>query len=256
MNNYNFNNEIINDEPKNNNVRRYLIPVAIVIVGITIAGVIIGTRATEKNNENISNQTQAQVEFVPGSPENVRPINASDHILGNPNAPIKIIEFSDFECPFCKVLHSVMINIMDTYGKDGKVVWIYRHFPIDSIHSKARKEAIAAECAGEIGGNNSFWDYSNRIFEITPSNDKLDLSLLPEIAEYVGVEKDAFIKCLESGRYDEHIESDFNDAISSGANGTPYSVIIAPNGKTFPISGSQTYSTVSSIVDLALKERR
>ena len=256
MENYNSDNYITN-KSKNTGPRRYVIPAIIIFIGIIVAVVIImGRMGAGNNNENnISILDQAQSDFVPGSSENVRPLSTSDHILGNPNAPVKIIEFSDFECPFCKVLHLVMWNIMDTYGKDGQVAWVYRHFPLDSIHTKARKEAVAVECAEEIGGDTSFWDYASRLFEVTPSNNDLDLAILPGIAEYIGVERTAFKNCLQSGRYDDHIESDFRDAIDSGANGTPYSIIVAPNGKTFPLSGSQTYSTISSIIELALKER-
>ena len=67
----------------------------------------------------------------------VRPVNGEDHILGNPDAPVKLIEFSDFECPFCKRFHPTMKRLMDEYGEDGRVAWVYRHFPLDAIHSKA-----------------------------------------------------------------------------------------------------------------------
>src|SRR3546814_2871400 len=67
--------------------------------------------------------------------------------MGSPDASVKVIEFSDFECPFCKGFHRTMGQVMEEYGQDGKVAWVYRHFPIDSIHSKARKEAQASECA-------------------------------------------------------------------------------------------------------------
>ncbi|HED38763.1 MAG TPA: hypothetical protein ENI76_11055 [Ignavibacteria bacterium] len=88
---------------------------------------------------------------------------------------------------------------------------------------------------------------------MTPSNNGLDLSLLPQIAEDFGVDRAQFEECLDSRKYDEHIESNLQDAINSGANGTPYSIIIAPNGEKFPILGSQTYSSIALIIDLALK---
>src|SRR3546814_20902810 len=75
------------------------------------------------------------------------------HVLCIPDASGKGIEFSDFESPFCKGFHRTMGQVMEEYGQDGKVAWVYRHFPIDSIHSKARKEAQASECAAELGGN-------------------------------------------------------------------------------------------------------
>jgi len=241
---------------KNNDRSRYLIPIIIIAIGIIISGVIIINRTQRSYVEPDNNFTavdQEEIKFISSDPENVKPLNSEDHILGNPNAPVKIIEFSDLECPSCKIFHLVMNSIMNTYGKNGQVVWVYRHFPLDSIHSKARKEAVASECAGEIGGNETFWNYIGRLFEITPSNNNLDLTLLPEIAEYVGINVEEFNKCLESERYDEHVENNFRDAIDSGASGTPYTIIVAPDGKMFPMTGAQTYQTVSSIINIALK---
>ncbi len=187
-----------------------------------------------------------------------KPVDGEDHILGNPDAPVKLVEFSDFECPFCKRFHRTMKRLMDEYGKDGKVAWVYRHFPLDSLHSKARKEAQAAECANELGGNEAFWAFSDRLFEVTPANDRLDLALLPQIAQEIGLDRAAFEACLEGdsrgGKYAAHIEADVQDAIASGGTGTPYSLVIAPNGKTFPINGAQPYAAVKAIIDLALKE--
>jgi protein-disulfide isomerase len=109
---------------------------------------------------------------------NLDPVTEKDHIFGNPQAEMVIVEYSDLECPFCKRFHETMIQIMSEYGKEGKVAWVYRHFPLDAIHSKARREAEAVECAGELGGNDKFWAYVNKLVEITPSNNQLDASLL------------------------------------------------------------------------------
>lgn len=108
----------------------------------------------------------------------VAPVSPDEHIFGNPNASIFIIEYSDLECPFCKRFHETMKQAMEKYGKNGQVAWVYRHFPLDAIHSKARKEAEATECAAEQGGNEMFWKYTNKLMEITPSNNQLDPKLL------------------------------------------------------------------------------
>lgn len=108
----------------------------------------------------------------------IDPVTPKDHISGNPQADLMIVEYSDPECPFCKRFHETMTQTMSEYGKSGKVAWVYRHFPLDSIHSKARKESEAIECAGEIGGNDKFWEYMNKLMEITPSNNQFDSSLL------------------------------------------------------------------------------
>jgi len=189
----------------------------------------------------------------------VKPVNGEDHILGSLDAPVKLIEFSDFECPFCKRFHRVMKRLMDEYVKTGKVAWVYRHFPLDSLHRKARKEAQAAECANELGGNQAFWTFTDTLFEVTPSNDRLDLAVLPRIAEETGLDRAKFEACLEGdargGKYAAHIEADVQDAIASGGTGTPYSLVVAPNGKVFTINGAQPYRAVKAVIELALKQK-
>lgn len=97
---------------------------------------------------------------------------AKDPVVGNPKAKISLIEYSDFECPFCKRFHQTMQQVMAAHGDN--VRWAYRHFPLDSLHRKARPEALAAECAGEQG---KFWEFTNSVFEVTPSNDGMDITL-------------------------------------------------------------------------------
>ena len=189
----------------------------------------------------------------------VKPVNGEDHILGSLDAPVKVIEFSDFECPFCKRFHLVMKRLMNEYVKSGKVAWVYRHFPLDSLHRKARKEAQAAECANELGGNEAFWTFTDTLFEVTPSNDRLDLAVLPRIAQDIGLDRAKFEACLEGdargGKYAAHIEADVQDATTSGGTGTPYSLVIAPNGKVFTINGAQPYRAVKAVIELALKQK-
>jgi protein-disulfide isomerase len=204
-------------------------------------------------------QQQAAEEQRRAAAGAVKATDDEDHIVGNPDAPVKLVEFSDFECPFCKRVHPTLKKIMADYGSDGDVAWVYRHFPLDSIHPKARKEAQAAECANELGGNDAFWAFSDRLYEVTPSNNRLKLSRLPQIAEEIGLDRSAFEDCLagdaRGGKYADHIEADNQDAIASGGRGTPYIVVIAPNGKTFPISGAQPYAAIKAIIELALNER-
>ena len=134
-----------------------------------------------------------------------------------------------------------MKKIMEEYGKDGKVNWVYRHFPLDSIHSKSRKEAEATECAAELGGNNKFWEYINRLYEITTSNNGLDPKELPAIAEYVKLNKTAFEECLASGKYSKKVEKDYQDGIRAGVRGTPNTIIMAKDGRKVVISGAFPY---------------
>ena len=138
---------------------------------------------------------------------------------------------------------------------DGKIAWVYRHFPLDAIHSKARKEAEATECAAELGGNDKFWAYLDRLFDVTQSNNQLEPSQLPEIAAYVGLDRAKFTQCLDSGKYAQHVADDLADAQTSGGNGTPWSIVIAQNGKKFPLSGAQPYAAVKTLIELASQEK-
>lgn len=240
-------------ETKNN----IMIPVAIVIAGIFIAGAVIYSNNSAPRTSTASDTTEQGAVQESGSTDDVRPVDSNDHVLGNPGAEVVIVEYSDFECPFCKRFHDTMNQVMNEYGKDGQVAWVYRHFPLDQLHPvKARTEAIASECVSEIGGNNAFWGFANRFFELTPSNNQTDIeTVIPQIVRELGIDEQQFNTCMNSGKYDQHIESDIANAIETGGRGTPWSVVIAPNGKTFPLSGSQPYSSVKQLIDIALNEK-
>jgi protein-disulfide isomerase len=229
----------------------FLIPISIIIAGaiIALAVLFIGYRNREKLEIS---ETQKEISNAPG-PIVFRPISETDHVLGNRNSKIKIIEYSDLECPFCKRFHSTVLEIIKEYK--GEVSVIYRHFPLDRIHSKARKEAEASECANELGGNNAFWAYITKVFEITPSNDGLDPKELPRIATLAGLDATKFSNCLSSEKYASYIESDFQDALSAQGEGTPYSLVIGKDGKIFDvISGALPLPEVKKIIDQALEK--
>ncbi|HEX8009883.1 MAG TPA: thioredoxin domain-containing protein [Casimicrobiaceae bacterium] len=185
----------------------------------------------------------------------IRPVSETrDHIRGNPAAPVTLVEYSDFECPFCKRFHPTVKQIVDESG--GQVRWVYRHFPIDQLHSKARREAAASECATELGGKDAFWKFADRFFELTPSNNNTDIdTVLPQIAREMGLDQAQFASCLASGRYDRHVEEDLQNAAATGGRGTPWSIIVSKSGQTYPLSGAQPYAAVKQLIELALREK-
>ena len=227
-------------------------PIAVVIAGALIAWAVIYSGGKTPNTANVQQQPQVAQQQT-GDLEKMIPISSSDHIRGNPNAPVKIVEYSDTECPFCKRFHTTMKEVMNEYGKDGKVAWVYRHFPLDQLHSKARKEAVALECANEQGGNDKFWSYADRLYEVTPANNGLDPAELPKIAQYVGLDTAKFNTCLASTKYDKHIEDEVQNAVATGGNGTPWSIVVGKNGKKYPLSGAQPISAIKQLIDLAGK---
>ena len=123
---------------------------------------------------------------------------------------------------------------------------------MDCLHPKARKEAEATECAAELGGNETFWAYLDRLFEVTPSNNGLAFSELSNIAEYVGLNRQKFDSCVNSGKYAEKVEKDYQNAVASGGSGTPYSIVVAKSGQKLVINGAQPYSAVKQILDAFL----
>src|SRR3989344_7093206 len=127
------------------NTEKLSVPIAIVVAGALIALSLY--YSNPKNSAPIVNNGGTVIAGV-----DMRAVSAEDHILGNPNADVIIVEYSDTECPFCKSFHTTLKRVMSEYGNSGKVAWVYRHFPIDQLHSKARKEAEAMECANELGG--------------------------------------------------------------------------------------------------------
>lgn len=230
--------------------RAWIMPIAIVLAGVFISVAIIYSVNKEPTPKQVKSAgTDAkQNGQQTKSADAIRPVSKEkDHILGNPEAPMIIVEYSDTECPFCKQFHSEMHTIVADYA--GQVAWVYRHFPLHTIHPKAIPEAEATECAAELGGNSAFWAYLDRIFEITPSNNRLDLALLPEVATHIGLDRDAFQKCFDERRHAERVADDYNNAVESGGRGTPYSIIITKAGKKIPLSGSLPYSSIKATLD-------
>jgi protein-disulfide isomerase len=231
---------------------KFIVPGAIIIAGLIIAGAIFYNKTPRTTPGNKPGQEQAA--NIAASPlDNLKPATNKDHILGNPDAPVTLVLFTDFECPFCKRFHITMKQIMEQYGKTGKLKWVFRHLPLEQLHSKAKNEAIAAECAADLGGNEKFWQYVDRLFEITPGNDGLDPNELPKIAEYVGLNKARFTTCLNSGKFDQLIKEQSENGMQSGALGTPFSVVIGPTAEKSAIPGALPYEQVKQAIDEMLK---
>lgn len=180
----------------------------------------------------------------PDAKISVAPITKEDHIRGKEDARLTFVEYSDFECPFCKVFHETMKQVLVAYPNDVK--WVYRNFPLDSLHSKARPEAEASECAAEQG---KFWEFADKIFSVTPSNNGLNLDDLPKLAKEVGLDVPRFEKCFKDGTYREKVQKSYEDAARAGGQGTPYTVVITEDGETFPISGALPLESLKSSID-------
>jgi protein-disulfide isomerase len=235
---------------------KYIIPIAIIIAGLLIAIAILISPAiwketkapTKENNQN----TQKQLTWEEVSKKLRLPDN-TDWVRGDLNkAKAIFIEYSDLECPYCKKFHETMLKVLEKYG--DKVAWVYRHFPIENLHKKAMIEAIAAECVGKIGGNNAFWSYIDKIFEVTQSNDRLDLTLLPKFAEEVEISKDDFLKCYNQKETQDKIKSHMQELISllGDRAGTPFTVLLIGEER-IPIPGYVPFENIDNALSQMLK---
>jgi len=232
------------------------LPTAIVLAGIIIAGAVF-LSGNEGNTNQVAQAPDNQEQQDPGSTDAVRPVTSEDHVKGNPDALVKIVEYSDFECPFCKRFHDTMNEVMSNYGDSGEVAWVFRQFPLEQLHPvKAQAVAVASECAAEQGGNDAFWKFTDGYFDVTLTNNRTDIeTVIPQLAQEIGLDKTAFQACLSSGKYDDHIAADVTNAVETGGRGTPWSVVIGPDGTTYPLNGAQPYSAVKQIIDLALSNK-
>ena len=227
-----------------------LIPIAIIIgFGMIAAAIFFSNGRATTQVAMPNNEPENRVQPTDsGSPENVAPVTEEDWIRGNPNAPIQIVEYSDYDCPFCKNFHDTMNQVMTEYGTTGEVAWIYRHFPLAQLHPNAPRIAQAAECVGHLGGNEAFWTFSDLIFNERETNQATDMTRLAGYAATAGVDQAAYTECVTSDQYMADVEADFNNAVAVGGRGTPHSIIIVGD-QTGVINGAQPYSAVRQIIE-------
>jgi protein-disulfide isomerase len=197
---------------------------------------------------------QRRASAAGGSEERDVPgIRPDDHVRGDPDARISLIEYSDYECPYCKRFHGTAMELLERY--ENEVNWVYRHFPISSHDPAASREAEAAECAAELGGNDAFWALSDAIFERTGSNGRgIDGGLTP-LAVDAGLDENAFTECLASGRMTARVQRDLQEGQSAGVRGTPGNFLLdRVTGEIVAISGARPLDQFVAAVDRLLAD--
>ncbi len=235
---------------ENNN---YSIPIAIIIAGALITWGIFSNKTETPTIVENTEPVQQQEQSVPVQ----KPLEASflesDHILGNPEAKIKIITFTDFECPYCKSFHETMIKITDEYAKDGKVAWTFRQFPVHGEPTQIK--AAATECANLLGGDAKFWEMSKKVFEPSVSGGWIATTELPAIASSIGLNEEEFNACLENQEIIAKVQANFQSGIDMGVEGTPFSAVILESGEIFSIPGAQPYPDVKNMIEMILNDQ-
>jgi protein-disulfide isomerase len=188
-----------------------------------------------------------------GAAKNVRRVSADrDHIYGNPDATVSLIEYSDFECPFCKRFHPTAKKIVEAY--DGEVNWVYRHFPLAFHNPGAQKQAEASECAAALGGNDAFWRYTDLIYKRTRSNGKgFPINKLVPLAKEIGLDEAGFRQCLDEGKFAERVKDDLEEGSRAGITGTPGNILLHnTTGEVIPRAGAAQFDTLKQLIDQLL----
>lgn len=195
-----------------------------------------------QNAQSVPSAPTVPDEPAAPTPSPVRPVDKQkDHIRGNPNAKISIIEYSDYECPFCKRHHPTLVQLLKDYPND--VNWVYRHYPLP-FHPNAQPAAEAVECAAEIGGNDAFWKMSDELMKTDTTYN------YSEIAKSIGISEQKFNDCVKSGKYKQLITDEMNEGSAAGVSGTPGNFIVNNEDNTSTsLAGAYPPANFKAVID-------
>jgi protein-disulfide isomerase len=219
----------------------WLIPGAIVFAGLVIAFSVYSI-------QHHTAVTQA------GDPSAVRPVNpATDHIVGNPTAPVIFIEYADIDSEYSKQFEPVMEQVMQTYGSGGSVAWVYRDFPLIDIDATSEEDAEAAECVAAQGGaqngTTNFFKFIDALETAAPDQNQFDPKGYDPIATQLGLSVADLNNCLSARTEEKHVEADYENALAVGADGSPFTVLLVKGEKPAVISGALPYEVMTQIID-------
>jgi protein-disulfide isomerase len=181
-----------------------------------------------------------RVDMIIDAPRYNVEIAPDDPVLGSAKAAVTVIEFSDFQCPFCQRVMPTMKQLRETYGDRVRIVW--KDFPLTSIHPQAFKAAEAGQCAREQG---KFWEYHDRLFQ---NQQALQPEFLKKYAADTGLDAAKFNTCLDTAKYAERVQAQMGVGNQLGVSSTP-SVFV--NGRM--VSGAQPYETFAAMIDEELE---
>jgi len=219
----------------------HFLGVSILVAAILISGSVIYTIG----QKGTPRQEQQRAAVKPNiTVADLKP-TGQDVILGDPKAPVTLIEYGDYQCPFCgKMFQETEKKLREEYIKTNKVQMVYRDFPLDSIHPFARLAAEAANCAKDQG---KFWLYHDTLFEKQSQIPSMDFG---KIANELGLSEVVFQKCVTEGKYKDKVEQDLQGGIAIGVNSTPTTFV---NGQA--LVGAQPYESFKAVIEKALKSK-
>ncbi len=217
--------------------------ISILIAGVIIAGAIVFV------NMNPTVPVVAAEDVEPSTQTNVRAPSTEDHIVGSLSAPLVLIEYSDFQCPYCNLVSPTLKRIVAE--SNGQIAWVYRHLPLESIHPNAKPAAVASECVTEQLGNDGFWKFADEMFA---NQAKMSARYYEQVAVGLGADAANFKSCVASGKYESRVDADTQEAMTNGGQGTPYTVLYGKKGQV-GLSGALPYETFTAVIK-AFKERQ
>ncbi|MFB5606155.1 MAG: DsbA family protein [Nitrosarchaeum sp.] len=228
--------------------------IAVAIISAFFGGYVVGVNSAEpeqiyiQNSEDVLGTTDNKQVT---KPQTIMVSLDDDPMIGNPNAPITMIEFSDFQCPFCKRFHDETLPLIKTnYIDTGKIKFVYRDFPINNIHKNALPAALAAECADD---QKKFWPYYDKIFQNQAQWKDLEfneiVTLFKQYASELNLNEDEFGACLDSGKYLDEVNNDYQDGQNYGIDGTPGFFIGNDKIGYTKVSGAKPYQSFQLILD-------
>lgn len=217
----------------------WLIPIAILIAGVILAVTLFLVRASDA--------------LAPskGDPSQMRPVSVNEHVFGNPDAKIVFVTYADIDSSHTKDFQQAMEQLLVEYGPEGKVAWVYRHFPIFDENDYSAQHAEAAECVAELSGNTAFLRFIDAIQAAAPDSAEFDPSAYPVIAEQLGIDTTELMSCIESHRFQGKVADDLENAIRAGGTGSPYTIVLIEGKKPRSINGSVPYQTLKQAVEAA-----
>ena len=173
-------------------------------------------------------------------------------MIGNPEAPVKIVEYADIDSFYSKQFQATMQQVMSEYAPGEKVAWVYRHFPLLDRHPAAGSHAEAAECAAFLGDADAFWRFIDAVQARAPGETQFPIEGYAAVAAQLGLPVADFQSCLTSGRFTKKVYEETRNALASGATGAPYVIILVDGQKPRAINGSLNYDTMKRVVDEAI----
>lgn len=211
-------------------------------VSILVAGVLIAAAILYTNTHPGAALADAQG-ASPTLNANVPAPSAQDHIIGSLDAPVVLIEYSDFQCPYCSLVYPTLKRIVSE--SNGKVAWVMRNFPLKSIHPNANPAANAAECIAEQLGSAGWWKFADAVFT---DQSQLSDSYYESLAVSFGADRAKYESCYASSKYQSKIDAQANEAMQNGGQGTPYTIVYG-GGAQKGVSGAVPYEQFMAVIN-------